>query len=213
MSSKKLNRLLTGLLVALLIGIFGVAYAINGLLEGQSSRLVSAKTKLTALQQEQSQLVQLKKDIKTYNDLYQIAQVIVPQNKDQTEAVRQIVDLASANNVSLAEISFPPSTLGSVSSTSGVGAGSSTPTSAGSVAPGLSQLIAVPKIPGVYELELSVTSGSNQTYPDMIGFLAGLEQNRLTAQVGSISITPSAQDPSLLSFILELDVYIKPGSA
>jgi hypothetical protein len=215
MNSKQLSRLLTGLLAILILGIFGVAYVLNGLLEHQSNRLVDSKARLTALNQEQTQLKQLKKDITTYNDLYRIARVIVPQSKDQTEAVRQIVSLADTNKIYLASISFPPSNLGTTTSPgASVGASSSAP-AAGNAGSALSQLIPVPKIGGVYDLQISVISASDiqhlATYPQLIGFLSGLEQNRLTAQVRSLSIVPSPQDTNLLSFTLNLDIYIKPG--
>jgi hypothetical protein len=219
-NSKKLNRLLAGLLAVLIISIFGITYAINGLLEHQSGRLVTFKTRLTALTQEQTQLTQLKKNITTYNDLYHISRIVVPQSKDQTEAVRQIVDLAAANHVYLASISFPPSNLGTTASPVGsAGGAATTPTSAtptvNSATTALSQLKPVPNIPGVYDLDIGIVSASDTnhlaTYPQMIGFLSGLEQNRLTAQVSSISIVPSSQDPSHLSFNLNLDIYIKPG--
>jgi len=45
---------------------------------------------------------------------------------------------------------------------------------------------------------------------NFIDFLDNLEQNRRTAQVSGVTITPDPQNPSLLSFSLVVNVYIKP---
>lgn len=224
MTSKHVNFLLIGLLVALCAGIFGSAYGINSLLQDRSHKLVDLKSKLAALQQEQTQLAQVKKDIVTYNNLYKISKIVVPQSKDQTETVRQIIKLAALNNVNIAQINFPSSSLGTTKSStsagasatalSGTGISPSTAASTSSSTIALSQLIPLPKIPGVYVLEINVSSSNDPkqsaTYPQLIGFLSSLEQNRLTAQVSQVSIIPTSNDPGRLSFTLQLNVYIKP---
>lgn len=224
MNSKYVNFLLIGFLAALCVGIFGSAYGINSLLEDKSHKLVDLKSKLAALQQEQTQLAKVKKDIVTYNNLYKISKIVVPQSKDQTETVRQIIKLAALNNVNIAEINFPSSSLGtSKASTSqgvsaapagGTAVSPSTAASASGSAIALSQLTPLPKIPGLYVLAINVYSSNdpNQlaTYPQLIGFLSSLEQNRLTAQVSQVSIIPSTNNPSRLAFNLLLNVYIKP---
>lgn len=213
MNSKRTYYLMCGLILLFVVAIGVSAYETNGLLGRQSRTLVSAKAKLAALQQEQIELAQAKKDIAAYNDLYQISKVVVPENKNQAEAVRQIVNIASQNGVNLQAITFPASTLG----------GSKTPSSTGAVAingpsaigagnPSLSQLRKVSNIPGVYVLELKVDGATvkQDGYGELISFLAGLEQNRLTALVSNITITPDNQQ-GLFQFTLTLDIYIKPG--
>ena len=203
-----------GLIVLLIAGLFGSAYGIQGLLRTKSVELVGQKAKLTALNQQQGGLVQAKKDIATYSSLYDIAKVVVPENKNQAETVRQIVKLASANNVRLGSISFPSSTLGNAGQVSPTGAAPAPTTSSPSKAAGaaLSQLTPVLGAPGVYVLPINVSSDSNysSTYPQLISFLSALEQNRLTAQVTSLNITPDANTSDRFSFILTLNSYIKP---
>lgn len=214
MNSKRTFYLMGGLILLFSVLIAAGAYEINGLLGKQSKTLVDAKAKLSALQQEQVELKQAKKDIATYNDLYQISKVVVPQNKDQAEAVRQIVGIASQSGVNLISITFPSSTLGG--SKNGTGTATPAPaasgaSAAGSASPALSQLRKVPNISGVYVLELKVTGLTQSNgYPQLIGFLSGLEQNRLTALVSDIVITPDKSSGGF-QFILTLDIYIKPG--
>jgi hypothetical protein len=44
----------------------------------------------------------------------------------------------------------------------------------------------------------------------MLDFLKGLENNRRTALVSDITITPDSKNSSNVSFNLTLDEYIKP---
>jgi cell division protein FtsB len=224
MTSKRLYFVLMGVSLLLVLGIIGGAYGTNSLLSTQSQKLVAQKAKLASLQQEQIELTKSKKDIATYTDLYNISKAIVPQSKDQTQTVRQIVELASNTGVTLQSITFPASDLGgsalSTTGTTTVPAPAAGSPVSPATNPALSQLVAVPDIPGVYDLELTVTSSTDTghlaTFSQMINFLAALEQNRLTALVSKITIQPATNsdgstESGLYSFVLTLDVYIKPG--
>jgi hypothetical protein len=72
--------------------------------------------------------------------------------------------------------------------------------------------LAVPNIPGVYQLQITVEGDSSKPvqYNSFLNFLTALEHNRRTAQVSTVSIAPSASNPNLLSFTLTLEEYIKP---
>lgn len=219
MTSKRLYWILIGALGLIVVAMLGSAYGINSLLEAKSNKLVGLKASQAALAQEQTQLIQMKKDIVTYNNLYDISRLIVPQSKDQTETVRQIVGLAAQNGVTLQAISFPASSLGAGNSPLGVtkstvGSGSAAPAAGITSNPALSQLQKIANIPGVYDLPIQVVSSTDPShmasYKQVINFLSSLEQNRLTAQVSSIDLQPDAQNPSRLSFTLNLDIFINP---
>ncbi|HSX45614.1 MAG TPA: hypothetical protein VLG27_01250 [Candidatus Saccharimonadia bacterium] len=220
MTTKQLYYALMGGLCLIVVAMFGSAYGINKLLEEKSSKLVTLKTNQAALTQQQTQLIQMKKDIVTYNSLYDISRIIVPQSKDQTETVRQIVGLAARNGVTLQSITFPASSLGAgtsslgVSTTGSSGAAAAPVVAGASSNPALSQLQKIANIPGVYDLPIQVVSSNDPNhmagYSQVIKFLSSLEQNRLTAQVSSIDLQPDAQNPSRLSFTLSLDIFINP---
>lgn len=206
MTSKRLRWLLLGLISLLFIGLVAGTYQANSLFKSRASKLVSLKAKSLALASEQQSLVQAKKDIATYSDLMKIAKSVVPQDKDQAQAVREIVNIAASYGVSLATISFPASTLGSSSAApASASASSATSTS-------LSQLLAVKNIPGVYQLQITVVGDSTKpvAYDKFISFLSALEHNRRTAQVVTIAIQPNVLNRSLLTFSLTLNEYIKP---
>lgn len=218
MTSKRLHLLLLTAIFLLFLGLVGGAYGINGLLVTQSNKLVSLKATSLALQKQQTDLKKAKKDIITYTDLQQITRSIVPEDKNQAEAVREIVNLAGANHINLTSITFPASTLGNapVASTAPASAtaapSSATKNSAQSKQNSLSQLQVVKDIPGIYLLPITVQSDTDQPVPygKFIAFLNALEHNRRTAQVSNISIAPDPNDHTQLTFTLTLNEYIKP---
>jgi hypothetical protein len=174
---------------------------------------VTTKAVSAALSQEQVSLVKAKKDIKKYSPLDKIVRSVVPEDKDQAEAVRELVKIADTYNVTLSSISFPASTLGSgPAGTASAGAATTSTPSANSKTSALSQLTQVKSIPGVYLLQITVKGDPLHPvrYDRFVSFLQALENNRRTAQVSSISITPSIQDRNYLSFSLILNTYIKP---
>ncbi len=197
MNSKKLHYILIGLLVLLGVGILVSAREADMLLEKQSNRLVGLKASMQATAAEKTQLIKNRQDVAKYQELNTIAKSVVPQDKDQAEAVRQIVNLAQQSNIpQLSSIAFPASTLGGPAKSSGK----------------LTQVTPVKDIPGVYDLQLTVTQASDSEVPysNFISFLSKLERNRRTAEVSSISIQPDPKTPSQVSFTLVIDEFIKP---
>ena len=218
MNSKRLYFILLGVIVLLFVGLAAGAYGANKLLGQQANKLSALKAKSLALAQEQISLNKAKKDIAKYTDLEKIAQSVVPEDKNQAEAVREIVNIANTNSVTLGGITFPASTLGAglVSNGTGVAAGaaspSKSPAGSNSKVGALSQLQPVISIPGVYQLPITVTGDSNNQvqYSKFINFLGDLEHNRRTAQVNTITIQPDKKNPDYLTFSLSLSEYIKP---
>lgn len=202
MSSKQLYYVFIAALVLLGFGFVGVGYGANKLLSAQATKLSKLKADSQTIDDQQTTLNKNKKDIAKYSGLNKIALTIVPQDKDQAEAVREIVNLASQSGISqLSSITFPASTLGTA--LGGIAAGSSSkPT----------QVMPVKEIAGVYDLPINVSQDASTpvTYSQLISFIKKLEQNRRTAQVSSINIQPAADHPNLVSFTLTIDEFIKP---
>jgi hypothetical protein len=199
MNSKKLYFILVSILVILGIGLILGAREANTLLESQSNRLVALKASDRVNGEKETQLTQDKKDIAKYSDLNTIAQSVVPQDKNQALAVREIADLAAQSGIKqLSSVAFAPSTLGG--------------TTAVKTPAGLTQVTPVKDIPGVYDLEITITQSptAEVSYGDFISFLKLIEQNRRTAEVSSINIQPNQSAPDQISFTLVIDEFIKP---
>lgn len=217
MNSKRLSLVLLAVLGIQLVALVGGTFAASNLLGEKASNLTELKAKSMALSQEQISLVKAKRDIKQYADLTKIAKAIVPEDKSQAEAVREIVNIADANSIRLSSISFPSSSLGTAVARQGTSGTSSSPPSTATIprnskTDALSQLKPVVGLSGVYQLTINVESDASApiTYARFISFLKNLEQNRRTAQVSTISITPDKDNRGLLTFTLSLNEYIKP---
>lgn len=214
MNSKKIHFGLIGIIGLLLFGLLLGTYEINSLLTKQADDLTSIKANSLAHDKQKIAFVKAKRDVEAYTDLEKISKTIVPEDKSQAEAVREIVNLATKNGISLASISFPASDLGTgVVAKPGATAPSTAPEKK---TKSLSQLIQVKNISGVYQLTINVNGDPNKPvdYNKLIGFLSDLEHNRRTAQVSAISLTPDANsstaDLTKLTFSLTLNEYIKP---
>lgn len=214
MNSKKLFYILLGSVALLIIGLIGGAFGADKLLQGQAQKLVSARSASAALDLQQSQLTKAKASVAKYESIGQVAKSIVPQDKNQAQTVREIVSIANKNGIKLANISFPSSTLGNAAVPVAPAAGGSTPTApaASPKTSNLSQLTPVTTISGVYTLQIIVQSDTQSTIPyeQFIGFLSDLENNRRTALVSGITLTPDLKDAKKVSFTLNLEEYIKP---
>lgn len=211
MNSKRVFFIMIGVLVILLFGTVGSAYVANHMLEKQAVTLKGLKLLAQVNDQEKISLTQAKKDIVKYNELQQIAKTIVPQDKDQAETVRDIVQMATDSGFKPTSIALPASTLGATNK-SATASGGSTAIAAPTTGTNLTQLTPVKGNPGLYILEITVSQDSNSPIPysEFIDFLSRMEQNRRTALVTSVVLQPSTKDPSMLSFTLTLDKYIKP---
>lgn len=215
MNSKRMFYVMIGLLMLSLLATVGGAYLVNARMQTQAKALLALKLRRAVLAQEQDSLTIAKKDVAKYLPLEHIAKQIVPQDKNQAEAIREIVNMAAASGISPTSISFPSSTLGANTPLAPAAAGSAaTPPAAPvpSASNSLSQLRPVTGIPGVYELEITIQQDASRPVPysQFIAFLSRLEQNRRTAQVTSITLQPSAKNHNALSFTLAINEFIKP---
>lgn len=194
MTAKRVHMLLWATFGVLLIGLLGTTYGVSKMLQSKSNQLATSRAQATQLINQQTGLAKSKRDIARYADLEKITKAIVPQDKDQAQAVREITNIASANDIALTTISFPSSTLGSTK-------------------PSLSQLTPVANIPGVYNLQITIGNNANNTvtFNQLDAFLRGLENNRRTAAVSSLSIQPQPSSANRLTFTLIINTYIKPS--
>lgn len=207
MNSKRVFFLMCGTLSLSLILIVGAVVFGDQLLKKKSSNLMSLKLENQVLDEQQTALAQANKDVQKFAELEKIAKSIVPQDKDQARAVREIMTYANNRHITIANISFPNSTLGATKP-----AQTSTTSSATAQTPSITQVKPVDGLPGVYQMEINIKSESTAPVPysALIGFLSDLEKNRRTSQVSSINITPDTKNINLLSFDLTINVFIRP---
>lgn len=197
MTSKKLNRILIGGISLLILVLVASVYFGMSTLESSAENLEEAKVQQEVTDSQELALIQAKADIDEYSELEELAQRIIPQEKDQARTVREVLAIAEEAGVNLTTIAFPTSSLGAEQAANQSVVTQATP---------------VEGIPDLLELQmtLSVSEEAQVTYGQFIAFLEGLEQNRRTSQVESVSIIPNEDDRNRLTFNINLAVYIKP---
>lgn len=194
MKSKQLYLVLVSVVILLSAGIVGAGVGANAVLTAKAADLSKLKAAEEAMDDTQISLNRSKSDLTRYAELNQIAKAIVPQDKDQTQTVREIVKIAQDSGIShLTSVTFPSSTLGTTGSAA------------------LTQLTPVKGMTGVYTLPITVSIDEDNavSYDRLITFLSGLEQNRRTAQVASLTLIPS-EKTSNIAFTIVINEYIKP---
>jgi len=183
-----------GLLVA---AAFGLTYGANKLFARQGQTLEDAKINYEVAQNREDALQRAEANIAKYEQLNIIAQGVLPQEKDQALTVREIVAIARQHGVSLGSVTFPDSKLG-------------VPTKSKANAATESQLAPVKGISGLYVMEIKVASSGVTRYDNFLRFINALQSNRRTANITSISATPSEVNRNLVSFNLSINAYIRP---
>jgi hypothetical protein len=217
LTSKNLRLILIGSLVALTVAFFAITIFGLSVLSSKSQSLVNLKAQSQTAYAQLFNLVQSKKDVEKYAYFKTVAQTVIPNDKNQAQAVLEINQMANNSGIAIQSITFPASTLGL-----GVNALSSTASATNAAAStsaqsALTQAKPVPGTPGLYSLELTITPEAGKdvplaqqvTYPKMLDFLQRIENNRHTAQISQVSISP-ASDSTSLSFTLVINIFIKP---
>lgn len=212
MNSRKIFFVMAGIIG--LLSLLAIAAVVLGdsILRKQSNKLMNLKVESKVIEAQQTALVQAKKDLEIYSDLEAVAKQVVPQDKDQARATREIVSLAEQSGIKLSSITFPASTLGQAQPKAVAPTDGSTPVPAKPAAPSVTQVKPTEGIPSLYQLDITVVSDTTRpiSYAQLIDFLHRLEQNRRTAQVSQLTIQPDPLNRSSLNFTLVITVYIKP---
>lgn len=207
MNSKKAFYLLVAVLCLTLVGAAYMTIQGTKMIKKSGDVLLQQKLEQAALEKDEQALLQAKRDIEKYKELLQVAKSIVPQEKDQARTVRELVSLAQQSGISIESISFPASTLGQKQT--GMKKGSNKQQTGPE---GTTQLVPVEGLSNVYAMPITVTvnEANSVTYDQLLAFLGKLEQNRRTSHVTNLTITPSQDDRSKVTFELQLNAYIKP---
>jgi len=223
MNSKRFRLVLIGLLLLSVVIFFVTCTFGLNLLRKKSDEMVNLKLKNQTADAQLANLVASKKEVEKYSYFKGVAATVIPNDKNQAQAVLDIFQIAQESNIEILSIKFPNSTLGQKVTPTTTPAPASSGTDAttpSSTAPKkvISQALPVPGVPGLYSLQLSITPQDRPenpahiiTYPKMIDFLRRIENNRRTAQITGINIQPSAQGSNGgLTFELTLNIFIKP---
>lgn len=210
-----------GVLIVLSGVLFGTIIIGNSLLKKQSQKLLAAKLESESLEEQQSSLIKAKRDIENYTELEQIAKSVVPQDKEQAKVLREIKQIADRSGIKIRSISFPASSLGTKAApvpksddSKKQSSEKTTPTKSNT--PLITQAKPVEGLSGVYSLEMNIIPETSEdkaiNYYQFLDFLSRLENNRRTAQVTRIKISPvsTKQNIPYIDFSLTINIFLKP---
>ena len=187
-----------GSLGVLSILLIAIIYFGNNSLQEESHKLVDLKATNQTLESQETNLINAQSDVEKYSNIEEITSSIVPQDKNQAKAVREIVELANQSGFGIKSITFPSSNLGSGSTS---GTENKNP---------ISQAVPVKGIKGVFSLEATIVPEGTVEYVKFLEFLRKLENNRRTSQVSSIRIDPQDNRTSFISFTFKINLFLKP---
>lgn len=222
MSQSHVRLLMLGLLGAVGVLFFIVAFGGLTLLASKSQRLVDLKQQSKTADAQSANLASSKKQVAQYAYFNDVAKTVLPSDKDQAQAVVDIFNLANQSGISIASITFPASSLGTKpapASTSGDSTNNNAATASSQSA--ISQAKPVEGITGLYSLQLNISPQSGVgvpdskkvTYPKFLDFLSQIEHNRRTAQITQVNIQTQSSDsgPSqFINFTLTTNIFMKP---
>lgn len=206
---KKIYYLMISLIFITILLIFSSIYLGRQLLLKSQSSLVEAK--LYNYTQEKTEEI-FRKNQKLLNENADIAQIlsnIVPSEKDQARAVRELNAIAEANNLNVVSVSFPRSDLLTPAKTTETKTDQSSNDKALDQSKSISQAKPIKGMNGVYSIELTteISSKDGQRIPtdQILSLLQNIENNRRNMRIGSINISSNGE-----TINLKLMIFIKP---
>jgi hypothetical protein len=225
MSSQRLRLILFGSFGLMVVIFIAATFLGLSMLQKKSKSMTELKSQSKSLESQVTQLNIAKKDVDKYKFFNDVAKAVIPNDKDQVQAVAELFQMANESGILLQSVSFPASTLGTKASTPAAGS-TTTNTTTSTTAPTpstkdvISQAKPVAGISGLYSVELvigpqtgdKVPVDKKVNYEKMLAFLSKIERNQRTAQVTKVDIQPPKADStsSDFSFTFNVNIFIKP---
>ncbi len=211
MNARKVYFAMITVLVLLIGGIGAILYFGNTLLHTQATKLVDAKLENGASEELERSYIKAGKDLETYKNLGETLARILPKDKDQARAVRELYKIADETSIAIDNVRFPNSTLGQKTP-----AATSTPATTGSTTTPtetITQAKPVDGIQGVQGIDIDISAigknGNTISYNNMITFLQKVESNRRSMQVKRITVSPD-ETRGGVTFAATLTIFVKP---
>lgn len=187
MTPKKVNTALKILLSLLIVGsLVGLFFANKQLTQiAQDTSRLKAEVEVSQKQIDSYSLTKIKVESLDYVD--PLAQKVLPAEEDQSALVAELTQFALRSNLTMTQLTFADQKAVSTDKKS---------------------KSAVPSGVSITPITLGFATGI--AYDDVLDFLKTLETNQRKTQVTNITLTPEAEDGSLLSQVsVELNVYTK----
>jgi transcriptional regulator of acetoin/glycerol metabolism len=195
MTAKNTHKMLMIMLIMLIVIATSALFISNFMMQKSANNLVQAKLDNVGYDSEEQTYLQARKDLGEYTALNEIIQKILPQSKDQAEAVSELYKIGDETGIKIASITFPSSTLGQKSNSNTV-----------------TQAKSVDGMPGVLGIDIAIelepASGASISYDSMINFLQRVELNRRNMQIKQITVNADTLHGGV-TFNMTLTIFVK----
>lgn len=202
-SSKKVYFALIAAFTLITANIFGMLYFSKNFLSKSEDELIAAKLEIVKQEEIEKTYRQNINNLEKFAQTASILEEVIPKEKDQAVAVREIDAIAKQNGMTINTLSFPSSDLNKKAATPTT----SSNTTATSTA--ISQAKPVKGLTGVLGIDINVELRSTNegaiSTDQLLGMLRALENNRRNMRVTSINYNAGDQTVDI-----KLIIFIKP---
>lgn len=193
MTPRSMNQLLKGLLIIVSLVLIGVLY----LGDKRVTRVASETSRLKAVVEVNQQQIKVYEQtmgkVSTLDYVNELANKVLPADKEQSVIVAEISEFAKRSNLSISQITF-----------------SETAKTTGAKSTAKTSLV-IPK--GVQVIPVTIQMQSGASYNDVLDFLKTVESNQRKMQLTSINLKPNLEDRQLLEQVnVTMNLYAKPSA-
>lgn len=193
MTPRLMNKILKGLMIVVALLLLACLYFGDKRVAGVAMETSRLKAVVEVNQQQIKIYDQTKKKVATLGYVNELANKVLPPDKEQSAIVAEISEFAKRSNLSVSQITFSE-----VAKTTGA-------------APAAKTNLVIPK--GVQVIPVTIQMQSGATYNDVLDFLKTVENNQRKMQLTSINLKPNLDDRQILDQVnISMNLYAKPSS-
>jgi len=188
MTPLRMNQVLRGALVAIIVATIGVLYVGNQRMVTVAHDTAKLRAQVRANADQITAYTRTQVKVESLDYVDELANKVLPAEKEQSAIIAEVSEFALRSSLPIEQITFVE-----------------TSQSTGKAAKGK---LAIPK--GVEVIPVTIQFQTGSRYTDVLDFLRTVESNRRKMQVTDISITPDADDRTILSQVsVSMNLYAK----
>lgn len=193
MTPRLMNKLLKGMLIIVALLLVAILYLGDKRVASVAEKTSRLKAVVEVNQQQIKVYEQTKNKVSTLGYVNDLANKVLPADKEQSAIVAEISEFAKRSNLSISQITFSEVAKNT-------GTKSTTKTS-----------LVIPK--GVQVIPVTILMQSGASYNDVLDFLRTVESNQRKMQLTSINLKPNLEDRQILEQVnITMNLYAKPAS-
>ena len=189
MSPLRVNQLLRGAIVVLILAIFGVMYVGDARLATLANETAKLKAEVLVNDKQIATYKLTEAKVESLSYVNELASKVLPPDQEQSVIVAEVSEFASRSRLEIDQINF-------------IDAGKN------KVSRNPKSTLSIPS--GVAIIPISVQFKAGSQYANILEFLKTIESNRRKMQVTNVSLTPNPENRQELNQVsISLNLYAK----